>query len=121
MAMTGVRALDELALDSTFLAEERRSLRTALRVIAAARLGQDAALSRRVANRRWRQQSDVLGDAEECRAEPGQRDRWRVRPVPRRCRLPQEGPVERISRDARFLVLGGGATEVMLDEVAGLL
>lgn len=33
----------------------------------------------------------------------------------------QEGPVERISRDARFLAIGGGATEVMLDEVARLL
>jgi acyl-CoA dehydrogenase len=30
----------------------------------------------------------------------------------------QEGPVERISRDARFLAIGGGSTEVMLDEVA---
>ena len=30
----------------------------------------------------------------------------------------QEGPIERISRDARFLAIGGGSTEVMLDEVA---
>ena len=30
----------------------------------------------------------------------------------------QEGPVERIARDARFLAIGGGSTEVMLDEVA---
>ena len=33
----------------------------------------------------------------------------------------QEGPVERIYRDARFLAVGGGSTEVMLDEVARLL
>jgi acyl-CoA dehydrogenase len=32
-----------------------------------------------------------------------------------------EGPVERIFRDARFLAVGGGSTEVMLDEVARLL
>lgn len=33
----------------------------------------------------------------------------------------QEGPVERIARDARFLAIGGGSTEVMLDEVARLM
>lgn len=33
----------------------------------------------------------------------------------------EEGPVERIVRDARFLAVGGGSTEVMLDEVARLL
>ncbi|MFF0718350.1 acyl-CoA dehydrogenase family protein [Micromonospora sp. NPDC003816] len=33
----------------------------------------------------------------------------------------REGPVERISRDARFLAIGGGATEVMRDEVARLI
>jgi acyl-CoA dehydrogenase len=33
----------------------------------------------------------------------------------------REGPVERIARDARFLAIGGGSTEVMLDEVARLL
>ena len=29
-----------------------------------------------------------------------------------------ETPVERMSRDARILPIGGGATEVMLEEVA---
>jgi acyl-CoA dehydrogenase len=33
----------------------------------------------------------------------------------------REGPVERIARDARFLAIGGGSTEVMLDEVARLM
>ncbi|HET6154128.1 MAG TPA: acyl-CoA dehydrogenase family protein [Marmoricola sp.] len=33
----------------------------------------------------------------------------------------EEGPIERIFRDARFLAVGGGSTEVMLDEVARLL
>jgi acyl-CoA dehydrogenase len=30
----------------------------------------------------------------------------------------RETPVERMSRDARVMPIGGGATEVMLDEVA---
>ena len=30
----------------------------------------------------------------------------------------RETPVERMSRDARILPIGGGATEVMLEEVA---
>lgn len=38
MAVTGVRALDELALDSTFLAEEHRALRAALRTVIAAEI-----------------------------------------------------------------------------------
>ncbi|MFV2018428.1 acyl-CoA dehydrogenase family protein [Micromonospora sp. LOL_023] len=33
----------------------------------------------------------------------------------------QDGPVERIARDVRFLAIGGGSTEVMRDEVARLL
>jgi acyl-CoA dehydrogenase len=30
----------------------------------------------------------------------------------------RESPIERMSRDARVLAIGGGATEVMLEEVA---
>ena len=30
----------------------------------------------------------------------------------------RESPIERLWRDARVLAIGGGATEVMLDEVA---
>ncbi|MGL1465807.1 acyl-CoA dehydrogenase family protein [Vibrio parahaemolyticus] len=30
----------------------------------------------------------------------------------------RESPIERMSRDARVQAIGGGATEVMLDEIA---
>jgi acyl-CoA dehydrogenase len=30
----------------------------------------------------------------------------------------RESPIERMARDARVVPIGGGATEVMLDEVA---
>jgi acyl-CoA dehydrogenase len=30
----------------------------------------------------------------------------------------RESPIERMSRDARILPIGGGATEVMLEEIA---
>ena len=51
-------------------------------------------------------------------AEGRQQHHVRLRAIPRRHGLHARNPVERMSRDARILPIGGGATEVMLEEVA---